>query len=440
MSLKFSVRFVPLNTKIKNKPTSLRCYVRFNSTRAIFNSGILVEPRYFNQEKQKADVSLRHDGTSVNAEILRIIEFVQRTFDKLTAYPDPAWLKAVCERFVVSGQSADTSLGLLSETRDLPIGIVGYLDKMIHDSRSGARLITKGARSGQRYKPETLKAYNSTKSILQSFCEYKGVMDIPFTHVTHKLYQELSAYFYNELKLSVGYFAVIVKIIKTIMTESRRQGLHSIGAHEIDSFIKPNYESDTVYLNLEQLNKLMGHDFDASGQGHLDNARDLFLVGCWTGLRYSDYSTLRREDIQNEYIRIKAQKTSERISIPLHPMLKKILAKYDGGLPKPISNQKLNKYIKHAARAAGLDHEITVRRNVAGKDVDEHVQFCDMISTHTARRSFATNMFKKGIPTLLIMAITGHKTEVAFLKYIRVTNEEKAAMMAELWNKINWDY
>jgi integrase len=62
---------------------------------------------------------------------------------------------------------------------------------------------------------------------------------------------------------------------------------------------------------------------------------------------------------------------------------------------------------------------------------------CDLISTHTARRSFATNMFKMGIPTLTIMRITGHKTEKNFLTYIKVTPDEHANIMMGYFQKQN---
>ena len=55
----------------------------------------------------------------------------------------------------------------------------------------------------------------------------------------------------------------------------------------------------------------------------------------------------------------------------------------------------------------------------------------ELVSTHTARRSGATNMYIAVIPTLAIMKITGHKTEKAFLKYIKISEEENAEMLAK---------
>ena len=61
-----------------------------------------------------------------------------------------------------------------------------------------------------------------------------------------------------------------------------------------------------------------------------------------------------------------------------------------------------------------------------------------MIGMHTARRAFATNMYKRGVPSIAIMQITGHTTESNFLKYIKVTAEQNAMMIAKMMKKFNW--
>jgi integrase len=57
-----------------------------------------------------------------------------------------------------------------------------------------------------------------------------------------------------------------------------------------------------------------------------------------------------------------------------------------------------------------------------------------LVCTHTARRSFATNNYKKGIPANILMKITGHKTERSFYTYIRETPKENAQRLRDLWN------
>ena len=112
-----------------------------------------------------------------------------------------------------------------------------------------------------------------------------------------------------------------------------------------------------------------------------------------------------------------------------------ILEKYDYQPPRPISNQRFNEFIKDVARLAGLNDDVAVTHTQQQKGeftpgrVETRRPKWQVITAHTARRSFATNMYKRGFPTLAIMAITGHKTEKSFLTYIKVSESENAALL-----------
>jgi len=125
---------------------------------------------------------------------------------------------------------------------------------------------------------------------------------------------------------------------------------------------------------------------------------------------------------------LKTQKTKHTVTIPIHPTVRAILEKYNYELPPAISNQKFNKYIREVAEAAKINEPFTKHITKGGKSLSIPMKKYEAVSSHVARRSFATNAYKRKIEPLLIMAITGHKTETEFLKYIKVTDEEKAAM------------
>lgn len=434
MALKHSVTYILTQKTEKNKPTSIRCYVRYDAGRSIFNTGQKIEPRHFNPKTQEARVTSMFDGSEINNKLSEITEFVRNKFESYYDFPDHREFEGICKAFVKSGYRRETE----PKTTEAALDLIGFIEKLKLDSENGTRLLTKGPRKGQRYMPDTLKAYSNTVMVLRKYADHLGVRGFEFDDINIDWYDRFSDFFYNVLGNTVAYFGLVIRVIKTAMEEARELGFHNNEAYKSRRFIKPSYESDTVYLTTDQLKVLQEFEYMPSQQ-YLDNARDLFLVGCWTGLRFSDFSTLRPEDLQDGYIRIKAQKTSERIAIPYHPMLRKIIDKNGGDLPRAISNQKLNDYIKDAVREAGITHEVKVRKNIAGRDKYQTFTFDRLVTTHAARRSFATNMFKKGIPSLLIMAITGHRTEAAFLRYIRVNNEEKAQLMAELWKTIKWD-
>ena len=74
--------------------------------------------------------------------------------------------------------------------------------------------------------------------------------------------------------------------------------------------------------------------------------------------------------------------------------------------------------------------QITRRRRIT---IEETMKW-QKLMTHTARRSFCTNMYLMGVPVMTIMAISGHKTEKSFRTYIKASGEEHAQIMKKIWD------
>ncbi|MBL0034461.1 MAG: site-specific integrase [Flavobacteriales bacterium] len=191
----------------------------------------------------------------------------------------------------------------------------------------------------------------------------------------------------------------------------------------------PEERTDKVYLNEAELEALYRLHLDRAPR--LERARDLFLIGAWTGLRFGDFTNLKQEHISEGRIRIQMSKTGKAVVIPLHPIVGAIMASYEGAVPPTISNQKLNDYVKEVARLV-LTLQTKVMVGIAKGGVRREVAHAkwELISTHTARRSFATNLYQRGIPSQTIMSVTGHRTEAAFLKYLRLDGEQHADIIA----------
>ena len=110
--------------------------------------------------------------------------------------------------------------------------------------------------------------------------------------------------------------------------------------------------------------------------------------------------------------------------------------KYPNNLPPTISNQKMNDYLKEIAKKVdSLKVPVEVEGIKGGLKTTEQKQKWELVTTHTARRSFATNVYKSGFPAISLMKITGHRTEKSFLLYIKVTPEENAHKLLDHWNK-----
>ena len=228
-----------------------------------------------------------------------------------------------------------------------------------------------------------------------------------------------------------------VKCIKSVINSlpmAERVGCEFVEPKKCKAVME---DIDNIALNENELQALAG--LDLSGQPHLDRVRDQFLLLAWTGCRYSDLGKLSRKYIVNEngdnYFSLEQQKTGAKVVIPILPPIVPILEKYDYQPPRPISNQRFNDYIKEVAQLAHLDDEVVTIHTQQDKGkftpgrVETRRPRWQAVTAHTARRSFATNMYKRGFPTLAIMAITGHKTEKSFLTYIKVSEAENAALI-----------
>ena len=189
-------------------------------------------------------------------------------------------------------------------------------------------------------------------------------------------------------------------------------------------------ETDAIYLNEEELNKI--YKLDLKKNKRLERVRDLFTVECNTGLRYQDLMTITKENVLKDSIRIKVSKTGQTLNTLLLPITQKILKKYNYNLPK-ISNVNYNLYIKEIGELAGINDSITKDTYKSGKAISFKRKKYQLITTHTARRSFATNMYKRGYSPVMIMSITGHKKETTFLDYVQVKREVKLSRILEIY-------
>lgn len=165
----------------------------------------------------------------------------------------------------------------------------------------------------------------------------------------------------------------------------------------------------------------------------MEKTRDLFVIGCLTGLRRSDLNNLNnglwKLNEEQNTLEIVAEKTKKRVVIPLHPYVRAIYNKYHGVLPKLGDKHNCNEHLKNLGRLAGVNEITTKTENRGGKVETYKFKKYDLIGFHTARRSFASNMFLAGKPTYAIMQLTGHTNERTFYKYVKATPEQIAKLL-----------
>ena len=195
-----------------------------------------------------------------------------------------------------------------------------------------------------------------------------------------------------------------------------------------DDVIVDTEEIPTVYLSQNEIARIYYFDKLTKKQQKI---RDLFIIGCYTALRYSDLNTLNKSNIQGEFISKITKKSNVKVVIPIHDFVKEIIEKYNGEFPNGITSQHFNRYLKLICKKIGLTDTIYITYTKGGKLITEKKEKWELISSHTARRSGATNLFKTGRMRVYdIMKITGHSTEKSFIRYVRTTKEDVARQIS----------
>ncbi len=287
----------------------------------------------------------------------------------------------------------------------------------------------------------TIQKYQKTLTVLEQYAiASKRLVD--FDTIDLEFYHDFTKYL-NDQNYATNTVGKYIQTLKVFMNAALDDGKTNNIKFKSSRFKVTSEESDSIFLTEFELDSIA--NLDLSGKPRLDRVRDLFLIGCYTGLRFSDLSSLSANDIKGGKISIEQVKTGGKVVIPCLPVVNAILAKYDGVLPDTISNQKMNDYIKEVCELAELNElerrtitkggvkQIKTRDGWANMGVG--VEKWRLVSVHTARRSFATNMYLRGIPSRSIMAITGHKTEKAFRKYIKLDENEHADVFQRAWEE-----
>ena len=111
--------------------------------------------------------------------------------------------------------------------------------------------------------------------------------------------------------------------------------------------------------------------------------------------------------------------------IPVHPVVQSILDRHNGP-PRPQNDQIINRNLKRLGQLMELTDSVQIERTVGGAKTKESKTKWAMLTSHCARRSFCTNNYLMGTDALTIMAISGHKTEKSFRRYLKLGPEDFA--------------
>lgn len=276
----------------------------------------------------------------------------------------------------------------------------------------------------------TYKVRNTVYNFVKDFQQEKKVR-ITFRNINMLLFDQLKDYAMKEKKYANNTFAKTIKIFKTFLKwcKSREYFTGDIPK----DFTAVEKDITPVILTFEEFKTLFNFEFKKEKHKRV---RDIFCFGCVTGLRYSDLNQLRREHIQGNDIVVTMKKVKEVVKIPLNQYSKEIIERYQEQpiyvLPR-MSNQKLNDYIEEICEEAKINARVVIDIHKGNKFTQETKLKYEVVTAHTARKTFISLSIFLGMNHKVVQEITGIRNERTLRKYIKIVDEMKDAEMKKTW-------
>lgn len=243
-------------------------------------------------------------------------------------------------------------------------------------------------------------------------------------------------------RTSEGTIGRWVKTVRGWISRARNEGIHTFDHHKHPEWTVR--EADVLRFALSQKQVLAFFEWDVpdapNGGGErtgVKKARDLFCVQCTTGVRVSDLPQIIDQYNSNpnrETFTVHMKKTDSGVTIPVMDLVHKVAERHGGKLPALGALPRFNKLLRKGAELSGLFTETMLKPvlDENGHRVLQEVKQSQLVTSHAARRTFATYLVGKGVPTRTVMSMTGHKVESEFHKYVNMNATETALKVKEL--------
>lgn len=451
-----------LNVCIKNRQLGINTYVSMKTKIACkeWNAEMQLPKRFTDERPVKGLNGMSYSELGdkileIKKELSAAEEFGTLTVDMARNIVIKIMNKSYIQEFDKKKEEEGAKVEAVRKT------LKEFIREFIRECETGERLKRKSTR---KIAASTIKNYKGTLAQIEEY-EKASHHSIDFDDMTMDFYDGWRQFFIGK-KYSPNTIGRHVKNLKIFLYAAKDLKLTTTTDFESARFSADREDVDNVYLTDERVQEMYDlHPTDeesvarliacapanereelreltekATSRQLLEEAKDVFVVGCLTGQRVSDYKRIHSGMIERlrdgrRYICIEQEKTGKEVFLPLDERVEKILAKYGGRLPKTY-DQKLNERIKIVGRLLGWRENAGLTERHGLMEVRSRKKFYECIKTHTARRTFATNAYKNGISLASIMAVTGHSSEQMLRKYLKLDSKERAILAAEEFSRL----
>ena len=410
------------------KVSSIRAKVSVHGVSIFLYTGRSVETCHWDKKKcfvksyvgKSTTTLLIQRLKELEIDILTLLDRYKNGKPKLNFNDFQSKLKSLVQREdkkLLAGKAVPTSKDSL----------IGFIDQFIQDCETGTRLSPKR----QKLKSSSINSYKTTKGYLIKFQEHSK-STLSLKDFSQNDIDKFSDFLINDQEFAMNTHAkCMMDLLQIIKYAVKKKNFPAAKMVELE-FDTRREDTDSIYLTEEEILQLLElKDFDEPVH---EVVRDIFAVGCFCGMRFSDYSTIDTNAIRNNRLEFVQKKTGGKVTIPIHPVVNTILKKYDNKLPLVPANNEFNRIIKIVGEKLPCLH-VPFTKQVTYKR--ERTEFVAMkysyLQTHTARRSFCSNEYLKGTDPLIIMSISGHKSHKSFMRYIKVSGDQFADKLEKIW-------
>lgn len=413
----------------KQKVSSIRAKISVSGVSLFLYTGRSVETDHWDKKKcfvksyvGKATTTLLIQRLKeLEIEILTLLDQFKNGKPKMSFVDFQAKLAALVEHADRKKDRNGKDTTIPKET------LLGFIDQFVQDCETGVRLSPKR----QKLKPTSISSYRTTRGYLLKFQEHTHKL------LTLKDFAQSDIDKFSDFLIIDEEFAMnthaksMMDLLQIIKYAVKLKKIPASKLVELE-FDTRREETDSIYLTENEILQLLEiKDFEDPVH---EQVRDVFVVGCFTAMRFSDYSTIDPSAIRNNRLEFVQKKTGGKVTIPIHPVVNGILKKYDNALPKVPKNNEFNRIIKLVGEKLHCLHVPFTKQVTYGRELKEIVDMkFNYLQTHTARRSFCSNEYLKGTDPLIIMSISGHRSHKSFMRYIKVSGDQFADKLEKIW-------
>ena len=419
-----------------NKHVSIKVYLSTGRGNLIeLNTGFTINPKDWSESTNRPTQNNSTENKRLRNSLNKLETYI---FDNLNndlskgVLIDTYWLQNQINNCFERVEKTDT-------------GIITNHIQYIIDNANTRKI--KG-RSNLGISQSRVKGYETFKKLFEAY-QKETKKQIHFLDINKTFVDRFTNWLINTQKYSVNYSGKQIDNLKTVCLDAEKNDIKvNTYVKQIEGFSESNEDKFIVTLSFEELEQIRTAEVTNTAY---NNARNWLLIGCEIGQRGGDLLKITKNDIRykggNMYLDIIQKKTGKSVTIRIgNPHIIDII---ENDFPHEISTQKLNFYIKKICEIAKINEVVEGKRlnPKAKKENPETMRKIlgfypkhELITTHSFRRSFATNYYKQ-IPTGVLIGITGHSKESLFLEYInkREDKDANADLFMKFYEQINKD-